>query len=65
MNSLEYLGLDIVRTFEDNDFLIGKPKISNLKHLNLLGRIFSFEQFAWLKSKMPNKGDLMLCLCLS
>lgn len=58
LNTLEELGLNIVKNFVDKDFLIGLSKMLNLKHISLPNNMFTFEQFAWLQSKMKNTKGL-------
>lgn len=58
LKSLEYLGLDVVKNLEDYDFLLGLSKMKNLKQLYLPNKTFTFEQYAWLKSKLNNTNGL-------
>lgn len=58
LNTLEELGLDIVKNFEDQDFLTGLSNMSSLRNIYLPKNMFTFDQFAWLQSKIKDTKGL-------
>ena len=54
MPMLKSLSLDIVKDESDEYYLEFFSKCKNLTHLDITGSFFSFEQYARLKSRLPN-----------
>lgn len=55
---LKRLSLAISKTYDIKKTLISLSKLNNLEVLKLQEDAFTFEQFAWLKSKLPNVDGL-------
>ena len=51
LHSIEHLGLDIINN-KPQYFLLGLSKMKSLKQIYLPSKTFTFEQYAWLKSKL-------------
>jgi len=54
IKTLKRLSLAIAKTYDIKKTLISLSKLNNLEMLRLQDDAFTFEQFAWLKSKLPN-----------
>ena len=54
MPMLKSLSLDIVKDESSEYYLEFFAGLKNLTHLDLTGSFFSFEEYAWLKSRLPN-----------
>lgn len=58
MKNLQSLALDIVKNYDVLEFLKSLAKLKNLKVLYIPDNSLTFEQFAWLKSKLPDTEGL-------
>lgn len=54
LKTLEELGLDIVKNKDDSILLDKLSQLTHLKSISLPSNMFTFEQFAWLKSRLKN-----------
>ena len=48
------MDLVLIKNEDVTSDLLELAKLSNLEKIHLIDNYFTFEQFAWLKSKLPN-----------
>lgn len=56
--NLKILSFSVVKNYDIEKVLLKLSTLKNLRELRFLGNEFTFEQFAWLKSKLPNVQGL-------
>lgn len=56
--NLKILSFSVVKNYADDELLLKLSRLPKIEEFRFIGNEFSFEQFSWLKSKLPHVRGL-------